>query len=149
MTDEADVSVSVTRLHVRSSRFLPPFTWWTLRAHRQAKSAAGFIDGAATRMRDGSFWTATVWESAAHTRAYRNAEPHANAMRRIRRWCDEAAYARYTTTARGLPSWEEAHRRLVDAPRFTHLDHPSQMHSTKRLPEFVRPYASRQGRTPA
>jgi hypothetical protein len=139
MAEDANLSVSVTRLHVRNIRFLVPFAWWTLRSHRQTKGAAGFVGGALSIMRDGSFWTTTVWESAGHTRAFRNAEPHASAMRRIRNWCDEAAYARYMATARGLPSWEEAHRRLIDTPRFTRVDHPSEMQSAKHLPGFVRP----------
>lgn len=127
MNEDANVSVSVTRLRVRSMRYLPQFAWWTLRSQRQARRASGFIDGTITRMRDGSFWTLTVWESVGNTRAFRNAEPHAIAMRGIRRWCDEAVYARYTTSHRGVPTWEEVHGRLVDSPRFTHVDHPSQM----------------------
>lgn len=135
-------SVSVTRLHVRSARYLLPFGWWTARALRQSKRAPGYVSGAATRMRDGSFWTTTVWESVDHTRAFRNAEPHAGAMRGIRRWCDEAVYARYTSDSPARPTWEEAHRRLVAAPRFTRLDHPSEMHRAKQLPAFSDPATS-------
>jgi hypothetical protein len=129
-------SVSVTRLRVRSVRYLLPFVWWTLRVLRQSRRSPGYVSGAATRMRDGSFWTATVWESAGHTRGFRNAEPHEDAMRGIRRWCDEAVYARYATDATTPPAWEEAHHRLIAAPRFTRLDHPSEKHRTKQLPDF-------------
>jgi len=41
------------------------------------------------------------------------------------------------TDAAAPPTWEEAHRRLLAAPRFTRLDHPSEMHRAKQLPDVA------------
>jgi heme-degrading monooxygenase HmoA len=71
----------------------------------------------------------TVWESEQAMKKFRSSGAHARVMTRLPRWCNEAAYAHWVATADLIPTWDEAHQRLV-------AEHPSENH-TKRL--FARP----------
>ena len=53
--------VAVTRLRVRSSRFMPGFAWFTWRSVRQARRAAGNLGVAVCQAEDLAFWTVITW----------------------------------------------------------------------------------------
>jgi hypothetical protein len=54
--------MAVTRLRIRSYRFLVPFLWQAWRSFWQAKQAADSF-GATWRRANGlAFWTMTVWQ---------------------------------------------------------------------------------------
>ena len=65
--------VSVTRLQVRSVRFLPSFVIHTLRSVRQVKEAQGLRDGALLIDRHWTFWTMTSWDNQNNVRSYMRA----------------------------------------------------------------------------
>ncbi|MBD1366665.1 hypothetical protein IDJ77_22830 [Mucilaginibacter sp. ZT4R22] len=57
--------VSVTRLRVRSYRFLPSFLLANEGSVRLIKTIGGFVGGKELVDKNLTFWTVTVWESDA------------------------------------------------------------------------------------
>jgi hypothetical protein len=129
---EVDVPfVSLTRLRLRSRRFLPGFSWHTWRSVRQLKRSAGFRTGALGRDADGGLWTITVWDDEGAMRAYRNTGSHMKAMPKLIGWCDEAAIAHWERDGAGLPDPAEALERMRDTGRLSKVRHPSPAHAAR------------------
>lgn len=122
--------VSITRLRLRSVRFLPGFAWHALRTQSQLRHAAGFLDGALLPDRRRTFWTMTMWDSAQAMRDYILAGAHKSAMSKLAHWCDEAAVAHWDQDDAGLPSWLEADQRLRQSGRTSKVRHPGPDHAT-------------------
>ena len=121
--------VSLTRLRVRSLRFLPLFGLHTLRSLRQVERAAGFRDGALLADRKWTFWTLTVWDDQADMRAFMTSGDHRAAMPRLLDWCDEASVAHWEQADASLLPWPEADRRMRGEGRPSKLRHPSADHA--------------------
>lgn len=117
--------VSVTRLRVRSWRYLPQFVWHALKTGRQAEQANGFLGGRLLREARNAFWTVTIWEDETAMRLYRNAGAHRVVMPRLLDWCDEASVAHWNQDGPEIPDWYEAHRRMVESGRPSKVRHPS------------------------
>ena len=134
------VFVSLTRLRIRSVRFLPFFAIYTGRSLRQVQKAAGFQDGALLADRSWTFWTLTAWDSQESMRAYMISGAHKEAMPKLLHWCDEASVAHWTQEDDTLPSWEEADRRMRAGGRISKVRHPSPHHAdlTYREPRLSR-----------
>ncbi|HTR48329.1 MAG TPA: DUF3291 domain-containing protein [Verrucomicrobiae bacterium] len=128
------VFVSVTRLRIRSIFFMPQFIWHAMRSQRQARRSAGFVAGRVMREANNAFWTLTAWEADAAMNAYRTQGAHRDAMPKLLDWCDEAALAHWTQESRELPSWQEAHERLVREGRPSKVRHPSPAHAAYQIP---------------
>jgi heme-degrading monooxygenase HmoA len=118
--------VSITRLRVRSWRFIPGFFVYAIRSLNQAKAAAGNLGGSLLREPDHIFWTQTVWESEAAMKAYMIAGAHGRAMRKLLEWCDEAAVAHWTQEDATAPTWKTAFEQLVRIGRRSKVNHPSE-----------------------
>src|SRR3954465_1171136 len=104
--------ISITRLRVRSWRFLPMFYLRAYLSTRQAKAADGHL---ATRLlpdQNNTFWTATSWTDEKAMRAFMIAGAHGAVMKKLLEWCDEAALVHWTQDDSALPSWQQAHARL-------------------------------------
>jgi hypothetical protein len=113
--------VSVTRLRVRSWRYLLPFVFFALRSSRQAKVAEGNLHVALLRDAKSTFWTRTVWTTDAAMKAFMLSGPHRQVMPRLLDWCDEAAVVHWVQDTDQRPDWHEAHDRLQQegrAPRY-------------------------------
>jgi len=125
--------VSITRLRVRSWLFAPAFLFTALRISAQARNAEGSL--AVKIFRDGrnTFWTSTCWDSEASMRAFMIAKPHGPAMHKLLEWCDEAALVRWTQESADLPSWTEAHERMLREGRRSKVNHPSEAHKAFRM----------------
>ncbi len=128
------VFISVTRLRIRSIFYLPQFIWQTLKTGRQAERANGFLGGRLVREAGNIFWTLTMWTDEAAMRGYRSAGAHAYVMPKLLDWCDEASVVHWTQEPAELPSWPEAHRRLVDDGRPSKVNHPSPNQLAKQIP---------------
>lgn len=122
--------ISVTRLRVRSVRFLPSFAMDFLRTRRQVRTARGFQGGSLLADRAWTFWTMTAWDSKESMRRYMTAGPHRAAMPRLLEWCDEASVVHWDQPEEMLPSWTEAERRMRESGRPSKVRNPSPQHAT-------------------
>jgi Domain of unknown function (DUF3291) len=126
--------VSVTRLRVRSWRYLPAFLIRSVLAARQAKCATGNLATAILRDVDRAFWTRTVWRDEEAMRSFMRSGSHRRAMLRLATWCDEAALVHWVQDGPEPPSWREAHRRLQQQGRRSRVDHPSEAQRRFTIP---------------
>jgi quinol monooxygenase YgiN len=126
--------VSITRLRLRSLRFLPYFLVLNEGAVRQLRKAAGFRRGKLLVDRRLTFWTMSGWEDEASLRAYRDADAHRAVMPKLAGWCDEASVARWQDGTGELPSWPEAHARMIAQGRASKVRHPSPDQTHLRFP---------------
>ncbi len=124
------VFVSLTRLRIRSLRFVPLFVMDTLRSLGQVKKAPGFRQGALLADRSWTFWTLTAWDSQDAMRAYMTTGSHKQAMPKLLHWCDEASVAHWTQPDDDLPTWDEADRRMRAEGRISKVRNPSPQHAT-------------------
>jgi hypothetical protein len=126
--------ISITRLRVRSWRFLPMFFIDALRTGRQAARSDGNLSTRLLRDRARTFWTATSWTDETAMKAFMHGRPHGPVMRKLLDWCDEASVAHWTQESGELPSWPEAHRRLQQEGRRSKVNHPSAAHTAYEIP---------------
>ena len=122
--------VSLTRLRIRSIRFLPGFALYTMQAQRQLKRANGHLAGKLLADRSFTFWTLTAWDSEASMRAYMTNGAHKRAMPHLLNWCDQASVAHWTQPEMELPPWEEADRRMRANGRISKVRHPDPDHAS-------------------
>ncbi len=122
--------VSLTRLRIRSFRFVPPFALHTWRSIRQIKRATGFQTGAVLADRSFAFWTMTAWDSEDSMRTFMASGAHKIAMTHLLEWCDEASVAHWAQTENRIPSWMEADRLMRDTGRPSKVRYPSPRHAT-------------------
>jgi heme-degrading monooxygenase HmoA len=122
--------VSITRLRVRSIRFLPFFAISTNRSLRQVKEATGFLGGGLLPDRDWAFWTMTVWDGEESMRRFMTSGSHRVAMPKLMDWCDEASVAHWEQADDALPSWTEADQRMRACGRASKVRHPSARHAS-------------------
>jgi hypothetical protein len=134
--------VSLTRLRIRSVRFLPLFFLHAMGSLSQAKKATGFQSGALLADRHWTFWTMTAWDGQDAMRQYMTTGSHKSAMPRLLDWCDEASVAHWTQPEESLPSWVEADKRMRATGRVSKVRHPSPQHANL---EYIPPQGNRGG----
>jgi hypothetical protein len=117
--------VSVTRLRVRSWRYLPAFLIHSWRAARQAKHASGNLAVSVLRADNRAFWTRTVWRDEAAMRTFMRSGAHRRVMPRLAKWCDEAATAHWVQDGFQPPSWLSAYQQLQQRGRRSRVERPS------------------------
>jgi hypothetical protein len=129
--------VSVTRLQLRSLRFLPAFAWHTWRSLSQLRRANGFVVGQLSADVYGrTFWTITLWHEQSAMRAYRNTGAHMRAMPKLLHWCEAASVAHWVQPETVVPTADEALRRMREEGRLSKLAHPSKGHiAGDRVPD--------------
>ncbi|RYY14643.1 DUF3291 domain-containing protein [Methylobacterium sp. WL6] len=120
--------VSITRLRIRSWRFMPPFVVDTLRSLSQTKAAPGLIGGSLLADRKRTFWTLTLWTDQSDMRRYMISGAHRKAMPKLLDWCDEASVVHWTQEAEDIPTWNEAAERMRSEGRVSKVHHPSPQH---------------------
>jgi heme-degrading monooxygenase HmoA len=125
--------VSITRLRVRSWRYLPGFMIAALRSAYQAAKAEGNLGVKLLRDSRNTWWTNTCWDSEASMRLFMLAQPHGAAMRKLLEWCDEAALVHWSQPDSALPSWNDAHRRMQSEGRSSKVLYPSPDHLAFRI----------------
>jgi hypothetical protein len=118
-TGSAMPLISVTRLRLRSWWILPLFNLRALQSALQARKAPGNLAISLLRDADHTFWARTVWRDESAMRSFMLSGAHRRAMSRISSWCNEAATVHWTQDSAEPPSWQEAHRRLLEQGRPT------------------------------
>ena len=127
--------ISVTRLRIRSPRYLPMFIVYSLLSSRQAKRAPGNCGIDLLRDAHNTFWTRTAWSDEKALHAFMLGGMHRRAMPKLLDWCNEAATAHWTQESPELPDWLEAHRRIVSEGRRSKVRHPSPAHLAFEIAE--------------
>lgn len=127
--------VSITRLRLRSFRYVLPFFLDTNASLKQATSAEGFLHGALLNDRNWTFWTATAWDGEASMRHYMRTGPHLRAMPKLMDWCDEASVVHWHQDGDALPGWGEAARRMRAEGRTSKVRHPGRHHADMSFAE--------------
>ena len=118
-------TVSITRLRVRSIFLMPLFTYHAMRTMTQAQKADG-VTGVETRFeKNNVVWTKTVWNDESQMKKYRGSGAHQIAMRMLSEMCSEASVARWQQESTDLPTWEEAHSRMLSEGKLSKVKHPS------------------------
>jgi hypothetical protein len=133
--------VSVTRLRLRSWFLLPSFLLLNERVRKQLERSAGYRGGSELMDKGLVFWTLTGWESEKDMKAFRGSDAHAEGMRKLPGWCNEAAVAHWVQESTELPTFHEAHRRLVESGRPSRVERPNENHTGRiyrPLPEGMR-----------
>lgn len=126
--------ISITRLRVRSWRFLPSFFVQAILSARQARTAAGNLSVSVLRERGNVFWTRTLWNSESSMKSYMLAGAHRRVMPRLLKWCDEAAVAHWTSESPQPPDWQEVHRQLLSIGRQSKVLQPSEAQVLFEIP---------------
>jgi hypothetical protein len=127
--------VSVTRLRVRSWLFMPAFIVSAIGIGKQAAEAEGCLGAKLLRDRKRAFWTCTCWESESAMKAFMLEGRHGAAMPKLMHWCDEASVAHWSQDSEEMPSWSEAHRRMLRHGRASKVNHPSAAQKAFRIDE--------------
>lgn len=125
--------VSVTRLRLRSVRYLPLFLFDSVQSLEQAKQAPGNFKAVIRAQWGFVFWTMTVWESEAAMRSYMRSGAHGKSMPKLQTWCDEGAIVHWHQDTTELPSWETAEAKMLVNGRLTPLKYPSLAHQQKQI----------------
>lgn len=129
--------VSITRLRVRSWRFLPVFFFYALRSAREAARAEGNLKACILSESNRTFWTGTSWTAEAAMKKFMLAGAHRESMTKLPHWCDEAALVHWTQDGDSLPPWNEACARLRNGGRLSRVNHPSEAHVANRFRDPV------------
>ena len=131
-------NVSITRLRVRSIFYMPVFLLHALRTGTQAQKADGIL-GVETRFeKNNVVWTKTVWADEDAMKKYRGSGAHQIAMRILSELCNEASVARWQQLETDLPTWEDAHHRMLTEGKLSKVKHPSPLHAAGRTaPELM------------
>ena len=125
--------VSVTRLHLRSGRFLLSFLWYTIRSGRQARRTPGNL-GVKLRKTNGlAFWTLSMWQTVEAMKRFMFALPHREAMRKLPHWCDEASFGDWELNTTEWPLWDQAAEKLRTSGRLAKVLHPSEPQKAGRI----------------
>ena len=127
--------VSVTRLRMRSAWYLAPFLWETTKITRQARHTSGFLGGRLLRESNGAFWTMTAWEDGSAMNVFRTQGAHGGVMPKLLDWCDEASVVHWIQPTDALPSWQDAHYRMMKEGRPSKVRFPSAAQVAYEIPE--------------
>ena len=85
-----------------------------------------------------TFWTRSAWKDEAAMKAFMTSGAHLVAMKKLPRWCDEAAVVHWVQSEASLPDWKEAHRRLQKEGRSSKVLFPSAAHEAFEIPPPAR-----------
>ena len=121
--------ISLTRLRVRSLRYMPGFLWYTYQSKRQLTPSPGFLDGTLATAPSWTFWTITAWADEASMKRFRDTSWHKAAMPRLLDYCDEASLARWTQDTAELPAAAALVERLKSGGRTSKVRHPTPEHA--------------------
>jgi hypothetical protein len=121
--------MALTRLRVRSLRYMPGFLWYTYQSKRQLTRSPGFLGGLLANAPSLTFWTVTMWSDETAMKRFRDSGWHKGAMPKLLDWCSEASLARWTQEEATLPNGRDMLDRLTKAGRTSKVRHPTDGHA--------------------
>ena len=126
--------ISITRLRVRSWRFLPDFLLHSVKITRQARAAPGNLGVEVFRDAGMTFWTKSAWRDESAMRAFMSSGAHKNVMPHLQRWCSEASVLHWEQETPRMPFWQDVGRRMQRDGRLVAVKRPSEAHADGRIP---------------
>lgn len=120
---------SITRLRVRSIRYLPEFLWHAFRSVRQARNSPGCIAADVRREVKLVFWTRTLWHDEPSMRAFMTTGAHRAVMPKILDWCDEASVTHWQQENDTPAGWPTTKVKMHTEGRTSRVRHPSAAHA--------------------
>lgn len=127
--------LSITRLRIRSFRFMPKFFWYAMQSSRQALRANGNL--AARTFKDNGlvFWTCSIWDDELSMLNYMRNGAHKKAMPYLQHWCNEARTGHTIISGKDFPSSKEMAHLLLKFGKASKLQHPNENHLQQIFPE--------------
>ncbi len=126
--------VSVTRLRVRSIRFMLQFFRANEASIKAIRKSDGYLGGKELVDKSFTFWTVTVWDSDKAMKFFRNNDPHKTAMRNLPEWCNEGSYIHWLQESSEIPGWDILYSRMIAEGKLTKVKHPSLRHLDMSYP---------------
>jgi hypothetical protein len=135
-------TISITRLRVRSWKFLAVFLFHALRSSWQVRKARGVQSATLLKEDWRTYWTRTIWTDEASMKKFMISGNHRLAMPKLLEICDEASVGRWNQDDAIAPNWDEVHRRMQHEGRPSKVSCPSAAHAVFRIPApRVRPFS--------
>jgi hypothetical protein len=119
---------SITRLRVRSIRYLPEFLVRALASVCQARGSSGCLGADVRREVKLIFWTRTLWRDEQSMRAFMSNGAHRAVMPKILNWCDEASVTHWQQDSDSPPDWSTAENKIQTEGRTSMVQNPSPAH---------------------
>lgn len=119
---------SITRLRVRSIRYLPEFLLRALASVRQARGSSGCLSADVRREVKLIFWTRTLWRDEQSMRSFMMSGAHRSVMPKILNWCDEASVTHWQQEGDDPPDWPTAETKMRSEGRTSRVASPSPAH---------------------
>ncbi len=126
--------VSVTRLRVKSIRYLFSFMKANEASVKALKISDGLLKGSELVDKKLTFWTITLWDSPDSMKKFRNSEAHRYAMQQLPYWCSEGSYHHWEQDADEFPDWQTVSARLFNEGKLTKVRNPSAAQITNQFP---------------
>jgi len=126
--------VSVTRLRVKSVRYLFSFMRANEASVKTLKNAEGLLKGSELVDKNLTFWTITLWDSPESMKKFRNSEAHRYAMQQLPVWCNEGSYHHWGQDSAEFPDWQTISGRLFGEGRLTKVRNPSAAQIANQFP---------------
>lgn len=125
--------LSMTRLKLKSARYVIPFLVYNERVVKQIRTSEGFLKGKLLATPTLSMWTTTLWASQEALKAFYLNGTHRIAMAKLNEWSSEAASAHQQVDINELPSWGYISTQLCKIGHFTALKEPSLEHEHRTI----------------
>ncbi|WP_448574277.1 hypothetical protein [Trichothermofontia sp.] len=120
--------ISVTRLRLRSLKYLPSFLWYSLLCVIQAKYTPGNLGIGLLVDANQTFWSRSAWRDESSMRAFVTASFHRSAIIKLSEWADEASGAHWEQRYSTFPTWSEVYQKVREEGYRVPLRHPSPAH---------------------
>ncbi len=123
--------LSVTRLKLKSPRYLPAFLINTERIAREIRTSEGFLQGQLMGTFNLSMWTMTLWNSEATLKKFYLSGTHQKIMGKLSEWSSEAASVHMEVNNHQLLIWNDVIAEICRTGYFATLQEPSLDHRNR------------------
>jgi hypothetical protein len=137
--------LAMTRLRLKSIQLVPRFIWENEAVVAQLRSAPGFLRGKLRADLNLGMWTASLWLSDEHMRAFYLNGVHRRVMPKLREFACEAIFGHTSYEFSELPPWQFIYEELCRVGRYSDaLSEPSDNHHNRKVARPRFPFLIRQ-----